>query len=94
VAIGDLDGDSNLDLAVTNMSDDNVSIFLGKGDGIFQAAVNLGVHTVPRSVAIADLEGDGDQDLVAGNEESDDVSVLINLGVFIPSSIYLLLLIP
>ena len=56
--------------------------------------MNLGVHTVPRSVAIADLEGDGDQDLVAGNEESDDVSVLINLGFFVPSSIYLLLLTP
>ena len=36
VAIGDLNGDANLDLAVANRYSDNVSVLLGNGDGSFQ----------------------------------------------------------
>ena len=35
----DFNGDSRLDLAVTNVSDGTVSILLGNGNGTFQAAV-------------------------------------------------------
>ena len=36
VAIGDLDGDGNPDLAMANWVSDNVSVLLGNGDGTFQ----------------------------------------------------------
>jgi len=36
IAIGDLNGDSVLDLAVTNNRDDYVSVLLGNGNGTFQ----------------------------------------------------------
>ena len=42
VAIGDLNGDDNPDLAVANAGSDNVSVLLGNGDGTFQSAVNYG----------------------------------------------------
>lgn len=58
VAIGDLDGDQVLDLAVANNSDDNVSVLLGRGDGTFAAAVDYATGDDPRSVAIGDLDGD------------------------------------
>ncbi len=80
VAIGDLNGDGDPDLAVANRESDNVSVLLGNGDGSFQSAVNYGAGDEPFSVAIGDLNGDGDPDLAVVNRESDNVSVLINTG--------------
>jgi hypothetical protein len=62
VAIGDLNGDGDPDLAVANGESDNVSVLLGNGDGSFQSAVNYGAGDGPYSVAIGDLNGDGDPD--------------------------------
>jgi len=42
VAAGDFNGDGQLDLAVANSNSNNVSILLGKGNGIFGAATNFG----------------------------------------------------
>ena len=47
VAIGDLNGDGNPDLAVANVGSDNVSVLLGNGDGSFQSAVNYGAGDGP-----------------------------------------------
>jgi hypothetical protein len=79
VAIGDLNGDGQPDLVVTNMcqSADNfgdcyptgkASVLRGNGDGTFQAPKNFGtVGTETSSVAIADVNGDGRPDLVAAD---------------------------
>jgi hypothetical protein len=80
VAIGDLDRDGALDLAVANGWSDNVSVLLGNGDGTFRSAVNYGVGEWPESVAIGDLDGDGDLDLAVANAGSDNVSVLLGNG--------------
>jgi hypothetical protein len=42
VAIGDLNGDGALDLAVANYTSNDVSVLLGNGDGTFQTAMNYG----------------------------------------------------
>ena len=78
VAIGDLNGDGDLDLAVANRDGGDVSVLLGNGDGTFQSAVNYGASVVPRSVAIGDLNGDANHDLAVANLASDNVSILIN----------------
>ena len=44
VAIGDLDGDLDLDLAVANAGSDNVSVLLNNGDGTFAADVTYDVR--------------------------------------------------
>jgi hypothetical protein len=80
VAIGDLDGDGALDLAVANQIYYNVSVLLGNGDGTFQDAVNYGVGNNSHSVAIGDLDGDGALDLAVANFGSGDVSVLLGNG--------------
>jgi hypothetical protein len=78
VAIGDLDGDGVLDLAVANVGVDTVSVLLGNGDGTFQGAVWDRTGDEPYSVAIGDLDGDGALDLAVANWLSDNVSVFIN----------------
>ena len=78
VAIGDLNGDGALDLAVANEWSDTVSVLLGNGDGTFRSAVDYGAGDGPFSVAIGDVDGDGTLDLAVANFWSDNVSVLIN----------------
>ncbi len=85
VAVGDLNGDGNLDLAVANRSSDNISVLLNRGNGIFGDDVLYGVGDGPTSLSVGDLDGDGDLDIAATNtgippDFSDSVSVLLNHG--------------
>jgi hypothetical protein len=80
VFCADLDGDTDLDLAVTNELDDNVSILKNNGDGTFQARVNYGAGSSPVSVFCGDLDGDGDLDLAVANHGYNNVSILKNNG--------------
>ena len=80
VAIGDLNGDGKLDLAVGNFDASDVSIFLGDGTGAFGAATNFSADG-GRSVAVGDLNGDGKLDVAAANGEgSNTVSILLGTG--------------
>jgi hypothetical protein len=80
VAIGDLNGDGDLDLAVANYFGHNVSVLLGNGDGTFQSAVSYPTGNYPRSVAMGNLNGDGNLDLAVANSSSHSVSVLLGNG--------------
>ena len=80
IAIGDLNGDGQPDLAVANLGDYNVSVLSGNGDGSFQNAVNFGTSCQPYSVAIGDFNGDSDLDLAVANRSSDSVSILLGNG--------------
>jgi hypothetical protein len=58
VAVGDFDGDDVLDLAVTNVISDDVSILLGDGDGTFTQAADSPITTVgsgPWAVAVGNF---------------------------------------
>jgi hypothetical protein len=68
VTVADLNGDGKLDFVVANFNGNNVSVFLGNGDGTFQAGVNYDVGTNPTSVAVADLKRDGKLDLAVSNQ--------------------------
>jgi len=77
----DFNEDGKLDLAVANNTGDDVSIFLGNGDGTFQPGMDYGVGASPTSgMMAADLNGDGIQDLAVANYSSNNVSVLIGNG--------------
>jgi FG-GAP-like repeat len=66
VVTADFNGDSNLDLAVTNGTDNTVSVLLGNGDGTFRQHVDYLAKPLFSALAVADFNGDGKQDLVAG----------------------------
>ena len=76
----DLDGDGNLDLAVTNDQDNNVAILHGHGDGTFNLAGNAPCGPNPYGIATGDFNLDGIPDLVVGNNSVASVSVLRGLG--------------
>src|SRR5258708_4597907 len=78
--VGAFNGDGKLDLAVANASSNNVSIFLGNGDGTFQTVVNYPVGSAPVSVAVGDFNGDGNLDLAVANFSSNNVSILLGNG--------------
>jgi len=83
VFASDLDGDSDLDLAVTNQMSSNVSILLNNGDGTFAPASDYRVGLWPGSIFAADFDNDGDLDLATANGYSDNVSILLNQEIFI-----------
>jgi hypothetical protein len=67
VAVGDFNGDGKLDLVVANAGISTefgtLSVFIGNGDGTFQAATSYTLGIDPTSVVIADFNGDGELDL-------------------------------
>ena len=68
VAIGDLNGDGNPDLATANESANSVSVLLNRGDGTYEAKHDYETGGQPLSLAIGDLNGDGRADLATATD--------------------------
>jgi VCBS repeat protein len=84
LAVGDLDGDGNLDVVATNPYASSVSMFRGNTDGTFQQGVTIpvGVNGAaqPYSAVIADFNGDGKADLAIAEETSGTIIVRLGNG--------------
>lgn len=65
VALGDVDNDGDLDLAVGSFVG-GTDVKLNNGSGVFTQSANVNVGD-PRSVALADMDGDNKLDLVFAN---------------------------
>ncbi len=80
VALADLDGDADQDLAVANAGSDNISVLLNNGDGTFAPGTIYDAGHGPTSVVTGDLDGDRDLDLAVANAFDNTVAVLFNNG--------------
>jgi hypothetical protein len=76
LAVGDVNGDGNLDLVATSAS--AVVILTGAGDGTFQQAT-FPISSGASSIALADIDGDGNLDLVIAHIGG-DMSYLLGNG--------------
>ncbi|MBZ0173211.1 MAG: VCBS repeat-containing protein, partial [Phycisphaerales bacterium] len=80
IALGDVNGDGDLDIAYAIGEDTSVGVCLNNGDGTFTPNAVYGAGDAPVSVALGDLDGDDDLDIAVVNIESDSASVLLNNG--------------
>ncbi len=80
VAVGDFNGDGELDIVTADSGSNHVSVLLGNGNGTFQPAVQYAVGSEPESVAVGDFNNDGELDIVTANCGNDTVSVLLGNG--------------
>lgn len=93
LAIGDLDRDRRLDLAVTEHDSNDVRIFLGAGGGRFRPAPVPAVAALDgtkahnHGLAIVDIDGDGMLDISTANQDDGSVSILLGdgKGAFAPA---------
>jgi hypothetical protein len=80
IAVGDVDGDGDLDFAVAATLDRSVVIRLNNGKGVFDKGSVVTVGPYPEDPELADLDGDGDLDLLVANTVSNTVSIRFNGG--------------
>jgi hypothetical protein len=85
IVVGDFNNDGNQDFAVTNFTDNTVSLFLGNGDGTFAQATGSpfplpSATTGPIAMTSADFNSDGNLDLAIVNETTNNVTILLGTG--------------
>lgn len=83
-ALGDLNLDGKLDIAVANYNDNTVSAYRNQstpGVLLFAARVNFTTGSLPDHVAIGDIDGDGKNDLAVANNTGGSVSLFRNTTV-------------
>ena len=81
VVVADFNNDKNLDIEVTNYRTNNISIFLGNGDGTFQSPIiSATAGKGPTSTVVTDFDADGNLDLAVLNSSNSTVAVMLGNG--------------
>jgi Calx-beta domain/Bacterial Ig-like domain (group 3)/FG-GAP-like repeat/Domain of unknown function (DUF4214) len=82
LAIGDLNGDGIMDLAVADdqFANNEVSVLLGNADGTFGNLTSWVADQQPTAVVIGSFVGDAHADLAVVNQASNDISFLAGNG--------------
>jgi len=82
LAIGKINGDKNVDLAVADLIGNTISILPGNGDGTFGAAQNFATPEFPLGVAAARFRNQNGkrEDVVVSNDLAADATFFRNKG--------------
>lgn len=83
VALGDLNGDKNLDIVVANEGNVGTNVYVtvlfGDGTGHFNSPINY-LAVASHSLLLADFNHDGKLDIAVNGEDGSPISVLLNNG--------------
>jgi hypothetical protein len=85
IVVGDFNKDGKADLAVTNQTDNTVTVLLGNGDGTFSSPTTLKVGVAPTSLAVGNFNGNGNVDLAVTNSADNTVTILLSQVVGTPT---------
>lgn len=82
VAVGDINNDNRLDIALTDYKSKNIIVFFGDGNGSFtnQVIYSAGYGSTPCAIALADMNKDGCLDIVVGNEGTEFIGIMLGNG--------------
>ncbi|CAF1155120.1 unnamed protein product [Adineta steineri] len=77
----DLNNDNKIDLVVTNTGSDNITVFLGIGNGTFQLpGKSYTAASLPSSITSGDFNGDDNIDLAVVSRGSNKLLIYFGLG--------------
>ncbi|CAF3577317.1 unnamed protein product [Rotaria sp. Silwood1] len=78
LAIGDVNKDNQMDIISSNSGTDSIGVFLGHGNGTFDAVViySTGIGSIPNAVTVGDINNDNHLDIVTANYYSNSISIL------------------
>ncbi len=79
LATADFDGDGTLDLAAIKGSS-SIEVFLGKGDGTFQAPRSYGTGALLAATLAVDIDADGLPEMIAADSVMGGVRIFENTG--------------
>lgn len=82
IAMGDLNRDNCLDMAVAHSLEDSIEILFGYCNRSFssQATYSTGVDSQPISIALGDFNNDTYLDIAVGNLKANNIGVFLGLG--------------
>ncbi|CAF1482117.1 unnamed protein product [Rotaria sp. Silwood1] len=82
VAVGDFNNDTRLDVVVVNYGKDEIGVFLGQGNGNFDArkTYSTGSYSRPGSIAIGDFNSDNRLDAVVVNFGTNELGIFLGDG--------------
>ncbi len=80
LALGDLDGDHDIDLVATSESEGWMTVAMNRGDGTFAPGIRYPVGGSGEVVMLADIEQDGDLDAAVLAPTVGRLAVALNLG--------------
>ena len=90
LAVGDLNGNSMIDLVSANQLNGTVTVMLDFDGQDFASMVTIPVGDSPTDIALGDFDQDGDVDFVVVNQQTNQLALFINdgSGRFSPGGVF------